>query len=197
MQLAEPLPPPQNMQPYLDAANAQVPTLFLPTASMPTFLFEYHGNANNKRVGAFDTGCNVNLMSKKAFLRDKHLFAKAVVKDIKPFRVNLADGRSKTVTMKVVAELKIVIGKSFYLVTFLVVDELTTDFLIGWPFMLQYDVQLKPKQSVFSLGIPPNNLLDPNYKRPYQTQDLAFETKNKSLSLWSRLVFLLTYDAGT
>eukprot|EP00884_Botryococcus_braunii_P005280 jgi/Botrbrau1/14753/Bobra.0103s0003.1 len=164
MQIAESVP--QSMQEdFAQVATNQVPTIFIPTASMPAFKFAFLKPAENGakvpsqfspmalRMGHFDTGCNVNLMSAKAFAADQHLFTHTI-KKIKPFRVNMADGRSHTMTVRALDNVIFCMDKAYYVATFLVIDNLAIDYLIAWAFMLQYDVQLKPMRSKYAIGLP-------------------------------------------
>jgi hypothetical protein len=96
MQIAEALPRPLDEE-YAKVAISQVPTIAIPTASMPEFKFAFMKPAVSRdakpqhftpmavRTGHFDTGCNVNLMSKKAYADNMHLFSNAQIKGIKPF----------------------------------------------------------------------------------------------------------------
>ena len=135
------------------------------------------------RTGHFDTGCNVNLMSAKAFAADQHLFTHTI-KKIKPFRVNMADGRSHTMTVRALDNVIFCMDKAYYVATFLVIDNLAIDYLIGWAFMLQYDVQLKPMRSKYAIGLPSNQIMRPDTHDPnmtYQLLDLSFKTKKMTL----------------
>eukprot|EP00884_Botryococcus_braunii_P000502 jgi/Botrbrau1/10452/Bobra.0133s0059.1 len=180
---------------FAEVAINQVPTIFIPTASMPEFKFAFMKPAVSKdtkptqfstmavRTGHFDTGCSVNLMSAKAYAANQHLFSSTQIKGIRPFRINMADGRSHTMTMRVVEDVIMCMDKAFYISTFLIIDNLAIDYLIGWAFMLQYDVQLKPARSQYAIGIPRDNVLDPMMSgaREYQLLPLSFKTKRMTL----------------
>ena len=74
--------------------------------------------------------------------------------------------------------------KAYYVATFLVIDNLAIDYLIGWAFMLQYDVQLKPMRSKYAIGLPSNQIMRPDTHDPnmtYQLLDLSFKTKKMTL----------------
>ncbi len=88
----------------------------------------------------------------------------------------------QTMTLKVVTDAHIVIGKVFNVASFLVIGNLAT-YRFGWSWMLQYDVQLKPMLSKFAIGIPPNNRMTDEEKIPYQTKDLMFATKKMTLTV--------------
>ena len=194
MQIAEAFPQPLTSD-FAKVAINQVPTIFIPTASMPEFKFAFMRPAISKdskptqfspmaiRTGHFDTGCNVNLMSARAYAANQHLFSSEQIKGIRPFRINMADGRSHTMTMRVVEGVVMSMDKAFYISTFLIIDNLAIDYLIGWAFMLQYDVQLKPARSQYAIGIPRDNILDPlmNPSREYQLLPLSFKTKRMTL----------------
>lgn len=176
--------------PFIDAAIAQVATVTQPTASMPAFKYGVMSKQgkllpNVTRVAYFDTGCNVNLMSRRALERDiDFLGPDAKVVNIKPFNVNLADGKTQTLTITAVQDVRMVIGKGWYLASFLVVDNLATDCLIGMPFMLRYDVQIKPHRSNFVIGLTSKNLVNPDHNPPgsgYQFHDLQINTKRITL----------------
>jgi hypothetical protein len=178
---------PQHMQqPYLQAALAKVPTFTMPTASMPNFKFQFLDTSHKpsiNRIAFLDTGCNVNLMSEKTLQRDMHFFGpKAKVKQIKPFNVCLADGKSQSMTLKAVTDVQIVIGKVWYPASFLIVSNLATDYIMGFPFMYQFNIQIKPSESKFAIGIPAKNVLQPiPNDKTYQTRDLSFSTKRMTL----------------
>lgn len=174
------------------AAIAAVPTLSIPTASMPSFDFSFlnaKGNgplADISRVAVLDTGCNVNLMSSAALERDWKLFGPAVkLRNVKPFNVRLADGQTQAHTVKVLQDVRLTIGKAWYQATFLVVDTLAHDYMLGWPFMLQYDVRLKPSRASMSLGLPVSNLLvKPELPiAQFQTVKIQFRTKQMTLPI--------------
>ena len=194
MQIAESVPQPLHDD-FAQVAVNQVPTIFIPTASMPAFKFAFlkspgsgagppqHFTPMAIRTGHFDTGCNVNLMSAKAFASDHQFFTHAI-KKIKPFRVNMADGRSHTMTVRALDNVVFCLDKAYYVATFLVIDNLAIDYLIGWAFMLQYDVQLKPLRSQYAIGLPKSQLMDPENHDPrlnYQVLDLSFKTKKMTL----------------
>jgi hypothetical protein len=75
------------------------------TASMPTFKFGFidpQGQPHlvDSRVAHLDSGCNCNLISQKTLSRDLKLFGpQARLVKIRPFQLNLAYGKSKTVAM--------------------------------------------------------------------------------------------------
>jgi hypothetical protein len=74
----------------------------------------------------------------------------------------MADGRPHTVTVKAMQDIIICMNKAYYIIiaTFLMIDNLGIDYPIGWPFMLQYDVQLKPLKSLYVFGLTQNQVLD-------------------------------------
>eukprot|EP00884_Botryococcus_braunii_P001722 jgi/Botrbrau1/11550/Bobra.60_1s0004.1 len=193
MQIAEAIPLPLDTD-FAQVAINQVPTIFIPTASMPAFKFAFlkpavskdarpsHFNPMAIRTGHFDSSCNTNLMSGKAYEANKHLFTPAQIKGIKPFRINMADGTSHTMSLRVVEDLVICMQDAYYIATFLIIDNLAIDFLIGWAFMVQYDVQLKPQLSKYAIGLPRNQLMqNVSEKRTYQMLELAFKTKKMTL----------------
>ena len=106
------------------------------------------------------------------------------VYNIKPFNVHLADGKSETTTFQVVLNACIAIGKAFYPLSFLVVENCTVDYLIGFPFFFMYDAQLTPARSKMSLGVPKKNLIDKEagHHGPYQTVDVKFHTRKLTLT---------------
>jgi hypothetical protein len=135
---------------YLEAAAGKTHLVFIPTASMPTVEFKLTDKKGNvlkeTRDMHLDTGCNVNLISRKAFNTD---FAKlgpdVVVYRIRPFIVSLADGKSHAVTMQLVDNAWLAIGQAFYPVFSLIVDHLTQDYLIGMPFLYMARSNLQQK----------------------------------------------------
>lgn len=92
---------------YLQAANVDSSTLEHPTASMPSTPITFLGSDdkpgfNEKRQAYLDTGCNCNLMSRRAVERDlKFLGPNAIVKNIKPFSVSVAVGQIKSYCLQV------------------------------------------------------------------------------------------------
>jgi hypothetical protein len=86
-------------------------------------------------------------------------------------------------TMKVVEDVIMCMDKAYYRATFLIIDNLAIVFLIGWAIMLQYDVQLKPASSQYAIGLPREQILDPDLPkdRQYQVLELAFRTKRMTL----------------
>jgi hypothetical protein len=174
---------------FLQAAAAKSPTIAFPTASMPTVNFNLVDTSGNvleaeTRKAFLDTGCNVNLVSKRAFQANSKSFGPDVkVYNIKPFNVYLADGKSETTTYQVVLNACITIGKAFYPLSFLVVENCTVDFLIGFPFFFMYDLQLKAASSTLSLGIPKKNIIpEKRHSGPYQTVDVKFHTRKLTLT---------------
>jgi hypothetical protein len=146
---------------YLQAASVNPSTLQHPTASMPSIPITFLGG-NGKpvldahRQAYLDTGCNCNLMSRSALERDlKLLGPKAVVKNIKPFSVSMADGQTKSYCSQVLLDARIVIGHGVYDFACLIVDQLAVDYLIGFAWQLTYNVQVKPQSSSVSLGVTP------------------------------------------
>jgi hypothetical protein len=156
---------------------------------MPTVPFNLTDKSGKVRTteirqAHLDTGCNVNLISRKAFQRDGHLLGPDMaVHNIKPFTVQLADGKSESVTLQVAQNACLAIGKAFYPLSFLIVENLTVDYLIGFPFLFMYDAQIKPARAKISLGVPQSNLINKQegFDRLYQTVDIKFHTKKLTL----------------
>eukprot|EP00884_Botryococcus_braunii_P009959 jgi/Botrbrau1/18965/Bobra.0100s0002.1 len=176
-------------QSYLQAALAKVPSLFIPAASMPTVGFQLMDKSgavmpNAFRAAYLDTGCNVNLMSRRAFARDGGCMgSEAVLHKIKPFHIQLAHGKSGTITVESISKARIVIGKAFYTMDFLIVENLTTDYLIGFSFMFMYNLQIKPANAQLAIGVPQNNMIVKEPYRPYQTLPIKFTTKKLTLNV--------------
>ncbi len=73
-----------------------------------------------------------------------------------------------------------VMGQAWYTATFLVGDTLAHDYMLGLPFMLQYNLQLKSHHKSFAIGLPVRNLLVKPTKTPvnrYQVLPISFRTK--------------------
>ncbi len=75
------------------------------------------------------------------------------LKDTKPFAISMADGVCKSVCSQVLTVGRIVIGHATHEMSCLIVDKLAVDYLIGFAWQLMYDLQLKPKNAVISLGV--------------------------------------------
>jgi hypothetical protein len=157
---------------------------------MPQFKFSFLDKQGKPvpdvlRSAYFDTGCNVNLMSSRALKRDAHMLGpEAQILKVKPFNINMADGKSRTVTFTAVQRAKLVIRRGWYHASFLVVDDLAADYLIGMPFILQYNVQIKPQEGRFILGLPQKNMIDQNQRTSpsaYQVAELHIATKKLTL----------------
>jgi hypothetical protein len=185
--LEEPLPLEQ-MNGYLEAAMAQVDTIEQQTASMPAFQLGL-SNPEGKprlltRTALLDTGKNINLMSEKAFQRDSNFLGPNVkFHKIRPFKVGLADSKASTQTRIAVQNASIFIKDAVYEICFLVMDDLAHDFIIGMPWMLEYNVRLYPVDSRFSIGVPKPNWLSRHEYRPSQLIDVTIRIKKMVWSL--------------
>ena len=161
------------------AAIAAIPTVSVATASMPAVQFKFlseNGNSpisDSQRTAMLDTGCNVNLISVEAVQRDWRLFgAQAKLQQVRPFHVRLADGKTQANTVQILRDVKIVLGHAWYSATFLVVEKLAHEYMLGWPFMLQYDVHLHPHDRQLEIGLPIRNLLVKPKKLPVEKYQL-------------------------
>lgn len=80
------------------------------------------------RSACLDTGCNLNLISRRAMESDIHLFGDDVtLHKIKPFTIQFADGRSTTDSHYAIEKAQVVLGTCSYEVNFIVMENLTTD----------------------------------------------------------------------
>jgi len=159
-------------------------------ATMPALKFGFLSPHNreilypNSRVGSLDGGCSVNLISRSTLERDFHLFGpKAEVHQVKPFSVELADGKSVTATTTCVTGAQIVIGHAVYEVDFFVMDNLAREYLLGWPWQYEYDVVTMPQKSQISIVIDsPNSYLRKD--RPFKdTQWVPIHFRTRLLTL--------------
>ncbi len=183
----QPSEPDQNGGSYLQAASVNTATIQHPSATMPTITIGFMGKdgapMDFTRQAHLNTGCNCNLMSKHALQRDlKFLGPNAVVKNIKPFPISMADGMCQSVCSQILTGGKIVVGHATYEMSCLIVDKLAVDYLIGMAWQLMYDLQLKPKQSLVSLGVTQDAWFHPRRKyQSYLTVKAALATKHLTL----------------
>lgn len=134
------------------------------------------------RSACLDTGCNLNLISRRAMESDIHLFGDDVtLHKIKPFTIQFADGRSTTDSHYAIEKAQVVLGTCSYEVNFIVMENLTTDYMLGFPFMWEYNVSLRPQANTMSIGVVHDNWFG-SVKRngtppAYQIIPIQFKTK--------------------
>jgi hypothetical protein len=165
--LAEPL-----TKGYLEAAVAQVSVISQHTASMPscTWSFRTPGEPLTSRTASLDTGCNVNLMSYRAFVRDFGLMGpRAKTYSIKPFRVGLADGKASTHTCTAVQNAEFILVDAVYDASFLVIRDLAQDYIMGMPWLIRYNVRIFSEDSNFAIGVPKSSWIS---DKPYRSAQL-------------------------
>jgi hypothetical protein len=154
--LEEPLTEPLTKG-YLEAAIAQVSVISQHTATMPscTWSFRTPGKPLVSRTASLDTGCNVNLMSHRAFVRDFGLMGPRVRRfSIKPFTVGLADGKASTHTCTAVQDAEFILGDAVYDASFLVIRDLAQNYIIGMPWLIRDNVRIFSEDSNFAIGVP-------------------------------------------
>jgi hypothetical protein len=66
---------------------------------------------------------------------------------------------------------------------FLVVENLTTDYLIGFSFMFMYNLQIKPANSQLAIGVPQINMVAKDPYRPYKVLPIKFTTKKLTVNV--------------
>ena len=104
------------------------------------------------------------------------------MKNIKPFPISMADGVCQSVCSQILTGGKIVVGHATYEMSCLIVDKLAVDYLIGMAWQLMYDLQLKPKQSLVSLGVTQDAWFHPRRRyQSYQTVKASLTTKHLTL----------------
>lgn len=167
-------------------AAAMTPGKFIThaTASMPALELSFIGSTEVRKAH-LDTGCNINLVSTKAFLRDKHLYGdKCSVNKVQPFVIKFADGRTTSASHVAVDSACVVIGDAAYEVDLIVMDNLSTDYLFGFAWMFEYDVWVRPQASTVSMGVSSEDYLGEEEKPPkYQHVPISYSTKVLTLPL--------------
>jgi hypothetical protein len=159
--------------------------IFHKTASMPAFQFSFL-ESTDERIGHLDTGCNINIVSYKAMMRDKGKYGEnCKISKVRPFTVQFADGRTTSAAFYAVEEAIVVVGAAKYEVDFIVMENLSTEYLFGFPWFTTYDVQTLPFRSHMSIGICKEDFLgkDEDYQ-PYQEIGIRFNVK--ALTLYPR-----------
>jgi hypothetical protein len=173
--LAEPL-----TKGYLAAAVAQVDLISQHTATVPyfTWAFKAPGTPPASRTASLDTGCNVNLISHRAFARDFALMGpRAKTHTIKPFRVGLADGKASTHTCTAVQNAEFVLGDAAYDASFLVIRDLAQDYKIGMPCFMRYNVRIYSEETAFAVGVPKTACISPKPYIPSQLIPMHIKVK--------------------
>jgi hypothetical protein len=155
------------------------------TASMPAFAFSFLGRPD-ERIGHLDTGCNINIVSYRAMARDRSSYGeKCKISKVRPFTVQFADGRTTSAAYYAVEDAVVVVGAAKYEVDFVVMENLSTEYLFGFPWFTTYNVQLLPFISRMSIGICKDDFLsEEDVYQPYQEVDIRFNVK--ALTLYPR-----------
>lgn len=174
-------------QSYANAAAAKVEVVIQHTATMPTFRFGFIKQSGeplypNSRTAHLDTGCNCNLMSKRALVRDKRFLGpSARIIKIRPFKVGLADGKAHTLTCLAVQDVSMLIRDAKYRANFLVVENLAQDYLLGMPWIITYDAQILAQNSKMMLGAAVEDWVSSKPHRFYQEIDLEIRVKKMAV----------------
>jgi hypothetical protein len=154
-----------NMHELLAAATTPAQIVPHATATMPCVQFGFnlehiHNAPNIVRTAHLDTGCNINLVSLRAMLRDKNWYGpNTVIHKVKPFNIQFADGRTTSSAHAVAQNARITIGPATYEVNFIVMENLSTEYMLGFPFMYEYNLSIHPQQHSMSIGVCPEDWL--------------------------------------
>ena len=181
---------------YRQAALSPVNNASTMLASMPSFDFGFVDSQDNPihvkaRTGHLDTGSNISMVSKAAFEADRHLYGPAArLVKIKPFPIELADGDSHAYVHEILKDAVICVGHAKYDLDLLIAPVLAVDYLFGNNFIATWDVTFRPKPSVLTMGVEPQNYLhsaDQRKKKRYTvTQEVPVKYRIRRVPMPTR-----------
>jgi hypothetical protein len=148
------------------------------TATMPALSFTFE-NHKEERIAHLDTGCNISIVSTRAMLRDRNMYGDACrISRVRPFTIQFADGRTTSAAHLAVQDAMVIIGKCKYQVDLIVMENLSTEYLFGFPWFVTYDAQIKPFDRKVSIGVEKKSFIgNEKHYQPYQEVDLSFSIK--------------------